>query len=308
MRLRDLSSHGKLRTVGRDRVRFLNGLLTNDVAALRPGEGCHAAMLTVKGRVIAEGIVLADEDALWIDVEPALAAKVLATLERHAIVDDVSFEDQSAALDEIGVYGEGARAALEAVLGALPELPRHGHLRRGETRVVAVRDLGLDGYRLIGGARPIAARLADRADWIADDEAEVLRVEAGVPRYGVDVGEDHLPIEARLDDAISHTKGCYMGQEPIARLAARGHVNRRLCGLRLDGDGPAPAGATLSAPGRDDAGHITSSVRSPRLGPIALGYVHRSLWAPGTALTVREPQDGATRTATVVELPFPGAW
>jgi folate-binding protein YgfZ len=304
--LRKLTDHGKLRLAGPDRVRFANGLFTNDVAALAPGEGCHAALLSVKGRVLADAILLVDEEAIWIEVVPELTAKVKAALERHAIVDDVAIEEVPG-LHELGVLGEHARTHLERLLGAaLPagDAP-YRHVRAGECRVVALRDLGLPGYRILGGdPLGLAAGLAhaDGVRWIGEADAEVLRVEAGEPRYGVDMGEDHLPIESRLDDAVSHTKGCYMGQEVIARATARGHINRKLVGLRLDGGEPVERGARLSAPGRDEAGQITSSVRSPRHGAIALGYVHRSAWEPGTVLGVhateaekRPPKAGSGR-------------
>ena len=315
MFLRDLTTHGKLRLTGTDRVRFLNGLFTNDVAKLKPGEGCYAVMLTIKGKVLADALILCDEDALWLDLDGQLVEKVKLTLDRHLIVDDVVIEDHSGALDEVAIGGEGARAALEAALGvALPSLEPLGHVRLGGTRVVAVRELGSDGYRVIGGARQIAdqivAQIAQRTAehggapraWLAPDEAELLRIEAGEPRYGVDMGEDHLPIESRLDHAVSHTKGCYMGQEVIARVTARGQINRRLCGLKLAGSGAATIGAPLSTPEKENAGTITSSVVSPRFGPIALAYVHRSAWDPGTTLTLLDP--AGARVATVVPLPF----
>ena len=300
--LRDLSTHARLRLTGVDRVRFLNGLFTNDVAKLAAGAGCHAAMLTVKGKLVGEGLILCDADALWLDLPAEVGPAIRAQMEKHLIVDDVTIEDHGADLDEVLVCGDGARGALEGLVGRLPDLPLYGHVQIGATRVVATTDLGLPGYRLIGGARALAERLAPAARTVDDAEAEVLRIEAGIPRYGVDMGEDHLPIESRLDDAVSHNKGCYMGQEVIARVTARGHINRKLCGLRLEGDRPSERRAKISGPGRDDAGAVTSSVVSPRFGAIALGYVHRSVWAPGTTLAIAEA--GGTRTATVVELPF----
>src|SRR5438309_1336612 len=140
MLLRDLSSNGKLRLTGKDRVRFVNGLFTNDVAKLVPGTGCHAAMLTVKGKLVGDAIILCDEDALALDLDPRLAAPVQGGLERHLIVDDVTIEDRSAALDEVGVYGAEARGAIERVLGQLPDLPPWGHVLRGETRVIHAVD------------------------------------------------------------------------------------------------------------------------------------------------------------------------
>lgn len=296
--VRDLSSHGKLLLRGADRARFLHGMVTNDVNGLRPGRGCHAAMLTIKGKLLGDLRVYCDPEALLVEIDPEATAKIRAALEQHVIADDVTIEDLTALLREWGVYGEGARAAVEALVGPLPELAPLAHVTLGDLRVVAAHDLGLDGYRLFGGAA--AARPEGRT--LSEEEAEVLRVEAGEPRYGRDMGEEHLPIESRLDAAISSTKGCYLGQEVIVRATQQGRINRRLVGLKLDGATAAAPGAKLSHPSRPEAGTITSSVVSPRFGPIALGYVHRTVWAPGTSLVVHDA--GGERTATVVEPPF----
>lgn len=312
--LRDLSDHGVIRATGPDRVRFLNGMLTNDVAKLPAGAGLHAAMLTVKGKLLGDMLVLADEDALLVDVVGSARAKVREAFERHLIVDDVLLEDEAAPL---GLLGEEAQAALAAALGVPEaELPaeRYGHRRfpgaspagpagSDAVRVVRVAELGLPGFRVYGAGPALGERLAAAgARPLGEGEAEARRVAVGEPRYGVDMGEDQLPMEARLDDAVSLTKGCYMGQEVIARLTARGHINRKLVGLRLDGEAPAPAGAKVSALGRDEAGQVTSSVRWPGLGVIALAYLHRSLWTPGTEVVVHA--EGGPRPATVAELPF----
>jgi folate-binding protein YgfZ len=163
-------------------------------------------------------------------------------------------------------------------------------------RIAATPELGMPGFHLFGELA-VAGSPVDDAAW------EILRIEAGRPRYGVDVDEDRLILEAGMDDAVSLTKGCYLGQEVVARATSRGHINRKLVGLRLDGSRPAAAGAKLSGAERPEAGVITSSVISTRLGPIALGYVHRSLWEEGTELTVHDA-DGE-RKAKVTTLPFP---
>jgi folate-binding protein YgfZ len=292
--VRNLSSHGKLLLTGVDRARFLQGMVTNDVVALRPGEGCHAAMLTVKGKLLGDLRIYCDADAFLVETDPEATAKIKDALEKHVIMDDVVIEDRSLSLGEWGVYGDGAREATAALLGPLPELPPFGHITVGDVRAVAVRDLGLPGFRIFGAA-PAGTPLSD-------DDAEVLRVEAGEPRYGRDMGEDHLPIESRLDAAISSTKGCYLGQEVIVRATQQGRINRRLMGLKLDGAGAAVAGAKLSHPSRAEAGVVTSSVVSPRFGAIALAYVHRTVFAPGTRLVVHDAS--GERAATVVDLPF----
>jgi folate-binding protein YgfZ len=290
-------TRAKLLLTGADRVRFLHGMVSNDIEALTPGMGCHAAMLTTKGKLLADLVVYADADALLLELDGTLRDKIKATLEKHIVMDDVEVKDVSDELPELGVYGDDAATVLGAVTGfareALAALPNYHFLVGSEVRVARTPELGGVGFHVFGTIEFSAAVLSE-AEW------EERRVEAGTPRYGVDMGEDRLPIEAGINDAVSFTKGCYLGQEVIARATNLGHINRRLVGLILDGDAPAAAGAKLSAPTRPEAGFVTSSVRSRRLGKtIALGYVHRTLWDPGTRLTLT---DG--RTATVAALPF----
>ena len=267
---------------GEDRVRFLHGMVSNDIEKLAAGQGCHAAMLTTKGKLLADFVVLAEPERLRVLLDVSLLDKICAHLEKHIIMDDVEVE--AAATPAVGVYGDDAAATI-----GVAELPNY-HFAGNAVRTP---ELGVPGYWILGGA-DIAGTPMD------DAECEERRIEAGTPRYGVDMGEDRLPIEAGINDAVSFEKGCYLGQEVIARATNLGHINRRLVGLVLDGDAPADAGAKLSSASKPDAGWITSSARSRRLGKtLALAYVHRTLWAPGTKLTVA---DG--RTATVAALPF----
>lgn len=255
----DQSGWGQLELTGGDRVRFLQGMVTNDIAGIPPGGFRRAAILNVKGRVLAIVDIVDEGERLWVLTEPVTADKVHQLLDRHAIADDV-------------VFTRVAR-------------PVHRVWRSADD---------------VWTAPPIFAPPPSPGAPAAEAEAEleILRVEAGLPRYGVDVSEEYFPFEAHLEPAISMTKGCYIGQEVVARAHARGHANKLLRGLRLSGDGPAPPGATIAAAAREDAGKVTSSVISPRFGPIALGYVHKSAWDPGTAVRVGD------RPATVVELPF----
>jgi folate-binding protein YgfZ len=280
---------------GEDRVRFLHGMVTNDIETLAPGHGCHAAMLTTKGKMLADLIVYADEDALMLELDGTLRDKIKATLDKHIIMDDVEVADRSDEVPALGVWGDDAAGAVAAAVGldanVLAALPNYWHVRAGAARVARAPELGLLGFHVFGAT--VAGEPLDEA------ELEERRIEAGTPRYGVDMGEDRLPIEAGISDAVSFTKGCYLGQEVIARATNLGHINRKLVGLWLDGDEPAARGAKLWAASRPEAGFVTSSVRSRRLGrAIALAYVHRTLWEPGTELRC----DG--RTATVTALPF----
>src|SRR5262245_48970097 len=248
----DQSRWGLVGATGADGERFLQGMLTNDVASLAPGGFVRAAVLNVKGRVLAVVDLVADGDAYLLITEPVTAEKLQQILERHAIADDV-------------------------------ELAR---VERACHRV-------WDSPEAVWTAPPIFAPPPEAS---SDAEVEICRVEGGLPRYGVDVSEDYFPFEANLDTAVSMTKGCYIGQEVVARAHARGHANKRLCGVVLDG--PVAAGAPVAAAAREAAGTVTSAVVSPDFGPIALAYIHKSAWDPGTKVRAGD------REGTVVSLPF----
>jgi folate-binding protein YgfZ len=304
---RDLSERARLRLAGPDRKRYLHGMVTNDIQRLLPGQGCHAAMLTVKGKLLGDMIVLdcGEEEGLLLLMEAAARDKVRQDLERHLILDDATVSDVSGELHELGVYGEQAQAALSELLGSTLELAEaYAHVAVPGVRVLRGRELGVPEYRLLappGLLHELPARLAALGGRpLPEAEAEILRIEAGTPRYGLDMDEERLPIEANLEDAVSFTKGCYLGQEVVARVSLRGHVNRKLVGLRFPGlDAPPPRGTQLQHETRENAGTVMSGARSPRHGAIALGYVHRTLWDPGTRL--RLPGGGE---AVVGGLPF----
>jgi folate-binding protein YgfZ len=265
---------------GPDRVRFLHGMVTNDVAGLQAGQGCHAAMLTPKGKMQADLVIYCDENQLLLELDAPLRDKVKQALTAHMVVDDVELVDVTDESEEWGVYGE--------VFPDL-DLPDYHFVMRDGARIAKTPELGIRGFHLFG-PRPAG-------EVLSEEEAEILRVEAGRPLYGKDMGEDRLPIEAGIPDAVSFTKGCYLGQEVIARATNLGHINKKLMGLRLEA--PVEVGTKLSAPSKPDAGVVTSAVVSPRLGPIALAYVHRTLWDEGAVLTL---PDG--RPARVEPLPF----
>ena len=298
-------SSGELRLRGGDRVRFLQGMLTADVAKLAPGEGCPAAMLTPKGKLIGAMLVLCSDGFLDIVLDAGARTAVHASLEHHLIADDVVIEDRSAQLATIVLFGEDAAALIAGALGTAPSVD-WSFVVEDELRVMRARELATPSFHI---TLP-AARLAETLDWLSElgaatvdeDTWEVLRVEAGTPRWGLDMDGERMPVEARLDDALSHTKGCYVGQETVVRLRDQGKANWRLMGLRLEGKEPALAGSRLVTAERPDAGTVTSSVVSPRFGVIALAYVHRSAMAPGTIVKVVE--HGRERSATVSELPF----
>jgi folate-binding protein YgfZ len=291
-----------LRVVGKDRVRFLQGMLTNDVAKLGVGEGCHAAWLTAKGKVLADLGVLAEAEALWLLCPPGRRGEVRAGLDRFVIADDVRFETPDEVA--IGVAGPGAAA----VLGLELPLGRAAVARVAgfELRACGWYETGLKAALLFVPAASVGAvveQLAGAAGATPPEVAEVLRIEAGVPRFGAEFDADTLVLEAGLDDCISYTKGCYVGQEVVARQHTRGHVNRGRRGLLLTGTTVPERGDRIAAVGRDDGGVVTSAVFSPtRQRPIAMVSLHRTLLEDCPRVTVH--RGDTPLEAEVVLLPF----
>lgn len=302
---------------GRDRASYLQGLLTNDIAALGPGTGCYAAWLTAQGRMTTDMHVLESGDMILLDVPARVRESVLQRLDQFIFAEDVQVADLTAALATVELHGPCAPPILERTFPGLGDAASWGQYRNaraefgGAPAVVArIDQLGVPGYSIYvespRAADLLSALEADgRARRVGDTALATARIEAGYPIFGVDMDEDIIPLEAGIEPrAVSFTKGCYVGQEVIIRVLHRGHgrVARRLVGLRLQ-DGAAPhTGARIHAEGRE-VGVVTSGAVSPRLGPIALGYVHRDFVAPGTAVEV-EAGDGRA-AATVSELPFP---
>jgi folate-binding protein YgfZ len=310
----DRSSRGRMLLSGGDRASYLQGLLTNDIAALTAGQGCYAAYLTPQGRMIADLHVYELGDAMLLTLDGDAKDTVLARLDELIFSEDVQVRDVTTVLSQIALVGPEAAPILSKALtgtaeAALAALPANGNLRAaagGEPAIVArIDDAGEDGYEVFvdrGCADSFAAALrACGVRRLDSTTAEAIRIEAGVPLFHRDMNEDTIPLEAGIESrAISFTKGCYVGQEVVIRVLHRGHgrVARKLVGLALDAAGPAPAGAVVRA-GDRDVGRVTSSTFSPVLQkPIALAYVHRDFVAPGTTVSV----DGAA--AEVTALPF----
>jgi folate-binding protein YgfZ len=292
----DRSHLGRLLVTGADRRSYLQGLLTNDIEALVPGTGCYAALLTAQGRMITDMRVLELGNALLVDLPAGLAEPVRAQLDRFIFSEDVQVSDVSAERAAIGVYGPQAGQVIRRVVTVEEDLERlplfgsaQGTFDAANVLVVRSDEPGVDGYDLIvdSGRAAALSRALEEAGAVPVDEtsAEAVRIEAGQPRFGRDMTEDTIPLEAGIEDrAISRTKGCYVGQEVIIRVLDRGHgrVARHLVGLMFDGAQVPAAGAVLSS-GDREIGRITSAAYSPALdAPIALGYVHRDFTEPGT--------------------------
>lgn len=293
----DRSQRGKLALTGSEAKAFLNGQVTQEIEALTPGSGAYAALLSHKGRMHGDLRILDLGDELWLDTERAALQAIFDALRRANVGFDAQLHKRTLQQGLISVIGPGAHAAAGA--DGLPD-EEHASLRGtvGGVDVVFVStDAGVD---LICGADDVKlVGTALDCPEVGEAAAEVVRVEGGRPRYGVDLDDTTIPQEAGLNArAVSFTKGCYVGQETVARLFYRGKPNRHLRGLRLAA--PATTGSTLRL-GEREVGRLSSSVVSPRLGPIALALVRREA-PPGTTVSVGEG-DGAT-TAEVVELPF----
>jgi folate-binding protein YgfZ len=298
----DLAERGVLEVTGPQRQKFLQGMLSNDVLGRTPGTGCMAALLTVKGHIQALMRVLVTQEAVLLEIPQDRLSLVESTLEHYRVAAPVRFTARPTAV--LAVLGPRAREALRDDAGAeVPDLPRESHVavRLGGQGVLVARASDLPSGFVVHaapeGAASVREALARRAQRLEREALDALRVETGRAWYGPDVTEENLLHEAGLvDDYHSFSKGCYIGQEVLARLDARGgNVNKKLRGLRLSA--PATAGTPVRAAGKD-VGRVTTAAVSPRLGPIALAYVHRDQAAPGTTLDV------AGATATVVTLPM----
>ena len=311
----DRAERARIVVSGADRASFLQGLLTNDVVALKAGEGCYAAYLTAQGRMIADMDVYELGDVMLLTLHRDVKDTVMAKLDQVIFSEDVQLGDVTGTFAQVAVVGPLAASVVGKALNVreetLRDMGEHGNLRTvwsGSSAIVTrVSDMGVPGFDLfVEVARSDALKRelsAAGAIEVDSATADAIRIESGVPLFHRDMDEETIPLEAGIESrAISFTKGCYVGQEVVIRVLHRGHgrVARKLVGLRLEGDRVPPVGTSLRA-GDRDVGRVTSSSWSPALHrPIALGYVHRDFIEPGAKVTV----DGAG--AEVVALPFVG--
>jgi len=292
----DRSERGKLALTGSEAKEFLQGQVSNDIEGLEPGDGCYAAFLTPKGKMLGDLRALDTGEELLLDCERVALQELFNMIRRFKLGRDVELHKRTVEYALLSLIGPGARA----VAGDVPAR-EHAHraaeLAGAPVRLIATGD-GVDVLCAAGDAGAVRAALL-AAGAVPGDEAaaEIHRVETGRPRYGLDLDDSVIPQEAGLNDrAVSFTKGCYVGQETVARLYYRGKPNRHLRGLRLDG--PAATGDPLLL-GEKEVGRLGSVVESPSFGWIALALVRREA-EPGATLAVGD----GTVTATVAELPF----
>jgi folate-binding protein YgfZ len=325
----DLSFRGRICLAGNDRVRFLHGQVTNDVKKLAAGSGCYAALTTAKGRMEGDLNIFCLPDELLLDFEPGLTGKISKRLEKFIIADDVQIVDAAPHYGLLSVQGPKAEAVIRAI-GLFTEIPakpldavKISDAMLGEIYLANQPRLGTNGFdlfvpnnsiaavtdKLIAAAGQIGGLVAPKqgeggraCGWRA---FETARIEAGIPRFGMDMDETNLPLECGIENrAVSYNKGCYIGQEVINRIHSVGHVTRELRGLRLADDLPSlpQRGDKLFRDGREN-GFVTSAVKSPVLNAnIALGYVRCEAGQIGTELGLRTV--AGESPAKIVELPF----
>jgi tRNA-modifying protein YgfZ len=296
----DRSELGKLALTGAQAAEMLNGQVSNDVEALAPGTGCYAALLTNKGKMLGDLRVLATGDELLLLTERAALQALFDQIRRGAIGWDAELHKRTLQQGLLSVIGPRARDVTGATAAGLPadeHANRPAQLGRAPVLLVAT-DLGVDVVCAADDTARVRDALLDTGAVAVDEAAaELARVESGRPRYWIELDDATIPQEAGLNDrAVSFTKGCYVGQETVARLHWRGKPNRHLRGLRLSA--PAETGTPLRL-GEREVGRLGSVAVSPAHGPIALAIVRREA-AVGDTLTVGE----GPATAVVVDLPF----
>ncbi|HEY3104059.1 MAG TPA: glycine cleavage T C-terminal barrel domain-containing protein [Pyrinomonadaceae bacterium] len=313
----DLSYRGRILVSGSEAVMFLNGLITNDMKSLAVNAWMPAAFANVQGRLLAAVRVIHRPDGFLIDTESETRDAVIKLVERFTLAGDFKVTDLSTEMAVLSVQGTKAADVVRSVLGE-----DAAHLQRKSAAtaqfesaaVTVIRDThtaedGFDLFVEANAAQQLREALTNTGvTVIGEDTLEMLRIEAGIPRYGIDMDENNVVTETNLDDAVSFTKGCYIGQEIIVRIKHRGHVAKKLAGVILDEATPAPRNSKIISNDEKEIGRVTSSTFSPRLKrAIALVFLKYDYLAPGTNVKVIAADFEAV--GTVAELPFVrGSW
>ena len=304
----DLSSRGRIRVHGSEATMFLNGLITNDVKTLAENRWMSAAFPTVQGRLIGAVRVVRGKDSFFIDTDAESHEAVLKTISRFTLAGDFHVSDVTAETSLLSIQGKRAAEVVGKVFEtSVSELPRNGAIELPVT-IIRATHTAEDGFDILVNSDQAAqvreALINAGAQPVSDDTFEVLRIEAGIARYGLDMDETNIVTETNLDDAVSYTKGCYVGQEIIVRIKHRGHVAKKLTGLRVETDRSIEPGAVIKSSDGTEIGKVTSTAVSPKLGnTIGLGYLRYEYLEAGTNVIA----DGIA--ATVSELPFVrGSW
>jgi folate-binding protein YgfZ len=299
----DLSSaRGRIHVSGSEATMFLNGLITNDVKNLAQNRWMPAVFPTVQGRLIGAVRVIRRSDSTFlIDTETASHDSVLKTVSRFTLAGDFKVSDVTAEIALLTLQGKGAAEILQKVFDpGVSDLPQNGVVettwQNVQTTIIRASHTGEDGFDIaIDSSQKAELRQALEAAGaqpVGEDTFEVLRVEAGIARFGQDMDESNVVPETNLDDAVSYSKGCYVGQEIIVRIKHRGHPAKKLSQLRFETDLQIEPGAIIRSNENQEIGRVTSAVISPRLGSIGLGYLRYEYLAEGTRVVVGDGIDG----------------
>jgi tRNA-modifying protein YgfZ len=285
----DLSARGKIVVTGEDSARLLHALSTHHIEEIRPGEGRYVFFLNAQGRIQADANLLRFDDNFLLDTEPEIRQRLFEHIDKYIIADDVTLEDATGRLSTIALEGPGAAAALSALSAPVPE-DRYSHQAWSGMTVQKASATGGPGFRLFVAAdcaHDLIARLESiGATRASAEDARMVRLEHGIPRYGEDILDTTLPQESRQMQAIHFNKGCYLGQEIVERIRSRGHVNRLLIGFESDATEPPQADTAIEAQGAG-TGNVTSALFSPALAKtVGLGYVRAQHAQPGTELRI----------------------
>jgi folate-binding protein YgfZ len=312
----DRSHRGRMRFFGPKSADALTGLVTSDVVGIQPGHGRYGAALSAKGRIIADVRVFGSHESYLVDTPPRAWTNFSTMVKKYVNPRISGYRDESHAIRDVGVFGTESRRIVAAIahvsadaLAVLPNYAHHqGTIDGVPVTIVRSPDIGIEGYELF-----VPFELVERVWTLASAHGatpaglaawEIARVEAGRPEWGIDIDDTTIPQEANFDEleAISYTKGCYIGQEVVARVHFRGHVNRHLRGIRAAGTEAPPTGAQLIDDAGNHVGDVRSSVSSPRLGGIAIGMVRREI-VPGVSLNAK--WETGEQRVDVTLLPFP---
>jgi folate-binding protein YgfZ len=303
----DLSSRSNLSLTGGDRVRWLNGMVTNNIRDLKAGRGVYAFLLNPQGHILGDLNVYNLGESLLVNTDQSQVETILAVFDKYIIMDDVEVTNVSKQLSALGLAGPKSPATLQAAGFEVPELKalQFVEITWQQTAVTVVRgdNPQVESLELLltpgDPERVSEALMKAGAKPVGTAALELLRIAAGIPRYGVDIRERDLPQETEQNRALNFSKGCYVGQEIVERIRSRGQVRRKFTGFNIDGQLPA-AGSKIQVDGKD-FGEITSAASLPVAGGerrVALGYIRREVAMPG-----KQVEAGGS-AATVANLPF----
>jgi len=312
----DLSSRGKLRLSGKDHLKFLQGMLSNDVMKLEEAKGMYATVLTVKGRMISDMRVYRERESVLLDLEPGLNEKLSQLLTKFRLSYKADIDDITESTGLLSIQGPQSGKLLELLLEEkIPQMEEYNFTQKEfaghDLTIIKVNRTGEEGYDIYldnDGLEVIWGTLMKKGEKLnikpfAYNALNTLRIEAGIPLYGADMDENNIPIEAGLWNALDFEKGCYIGQEVVARIKWRGHVNWHLTGFQSEGELAPQIGGEIFS-GERKIGRITSSTFSPGLNkPLSLGYIRREYKDAGTKVVIKA-SDSRELQAEVSDLPF----